>query len=167
MQFFRHESDADVQEDLFDVGSSQRRLKEGQNNLQNSRKIHPDQRRTTGQSRLQQTDRTLHLHVQLRQSKRDRDAAQWFVHTDERISGGLRYRMTSHLLQTLADARLFLQLVLHHLLLLAGQLDLLFDAFLLLDLLQGKHQGELIQYKTEHCTTYSIPQCNVLVSFPV
>lgn len=79
VQFFRHESDADVQEDLFETGSSQRRLKEGKNNLQNSRKMHPDQRRTTGQSRLQQTDRTLHLHVQLRQSKTDRDAAQWFV----------------------------------------------------------------------------------------
>lgn len=53
--------------------------------------------------------------------------------------------MTSHLLQMLADARLFLQLVLHYLPLLAGQLDLLFDAFLLLDLLQDKHKGELNQ----------------------
>lgn len=51
--------------------------------------------------------------------------------------------MTSHLLQFLADAGLFLQLVLHHLLLFAGQLDLLFDAFLLLDLLNDKHKERL------------------------
>lgn len=72
--------------------------------------------------------------------------------------------MTSHLLQFLADAGLFLQLVLHHFLLFAGQLDLLFDAFLLLDLLKDKHKERLnqtcgIKQNELHWILYPKMQC--------
>lgn len=52
VQFFRHQTDAGLQKDVFDTRSGQRRLQEGQENLHNFWKMNPDQRRTTSQRRF-------------------------------------------------------------------------------------------------------------------
>lgn len=66
MEVFGHEAHAGVEERLLDARSSQGRVEEGHQDLEDSRELPGDQWRSLQQSGFQQTHHTLQLHVQLK-----------------------------------------------------------------------------------------------------